>query len=432
MKRMVWVRWMGSMLVSILLIGGIAVTASAVDLRRIVVFKEGILVDVQQQAVARSGSKVLHILSLVNALAIELPAVGTEAALAFLQALPVVQRVEDDPLVGLQGAGSDGAGSDGVFVTPAAAPAVEFYPWGIDWVGAADVQELHPQLTGNGVTVALIDTGVDPTHPDLRQNVIGGYNAMAKQDPSNWRDDNGHGTHVAGTLAAKLDKQGVIGIAPRLRIYVFKALDQYGKGRTSDVINALQRVPRDVRIIAGSFGTDLVWPSFEKAINRMYQSGKLMVFSVGNRCAPAGAQGAGSDGAGSDASCSATPSDVKFPARYPWVIAVGASDTNDRVPGFSRSGRAMTDHGVVAPGVNIFSTNLNGGYGWMSGTSASTPHVTGAVALALQLQPGLSYEELLALLQETAENLGSPSENQGAGRINMEELVNRLMHKKNR
>jgi hypothetical protein len=137
MKRMLWVSWMVSMLVSILLIGGIAVTASAADLRRIVVFKEGILVDVQQQAVVRSGSKVLHILSLVNALAIELPAVGTEAALAFLQALPVVQRVEDDPLVGLQGAGSDGAGSDGVFVTPGAAHAVEFYPWGIDWVGAA-------------------------------------------------------------------------------------------------------------------------------------------------------------------------------------------------------------------------------------------------------------------------------------------------------
>ena len=124
----------------------------------------------------------------------------------------------------------------------------------------------------------------------------------------------------------------------------------------------------------------------------------------------------------------ATPSDVKFPARYPWVIAVGASDANDRVPAFSRSGRAMTEHGVVAPGVNIFSTNLGGGYGWMSGTSASTPHVTGAVALAYQLQPGLSYEELLALLQETTEDLGYPLERQGAGRINVEELVHRLMH----
>ena len=417
------------MVVSLLLIGGTAVTASAGDRRRIVVFDVGIPVDVQQQVVTLSGSRVLHILSLVNALAIELPAVGTQAALAVLQKLPGVQRVDDDPLVGLQGAGSDGA-----FVTAASAPAREFYPWGIDWIGAADVQEHNPWLAGNGVKVALIDTGIDSTHPDLRRNVIGGYNAMAEQDPRNWRDDNGHGTHVAGTLAAKLDKQGVIGVAPSLRIYALKALDQDGKGRTSDVINALQRVPRDVRIIAGSFGTDLVWPSFEQAIYRMYQSGKLMVFSVGNRCASSGAQGAGSDGAGSDgagsdASCSATSSDAKYPARYPWVIAVGASDANDRVPAFSRSGRAMTEHGVVAPGVNIFSTNLGGGYGSMSGTSASTPHVTGAIALACQLQPGLSYEGLLALLQETTEDLGYAPEHQGAGRINVEKLVNRLMHK---
>jgi subtilisin len=430
MKHMVRVRWMMSLVALLLLSGEIAVAAPAGDRRRIVVFREGILVDVQQQVLALSGIKVLHVLSLVNALAIELPAVGTEAVLAILQALPVVQRVEDDPLIELQGAGSDGG-----FVTPSADPAREFYPWGIDWIGAADAQEQNPWLTGNGIKVALIDTGIDPTHPDLRRNVIGGYNAMAGQVSRNWWDDNGHGTHVAGTLAARMDRHGVIGVTPNLQIYALKALDRDGKGRTSDVINALQRVPRDVRIIAGSFGTDLVWPSFEKAIYRMYRSGKLMVFSVGNRCAPNGAQGtgsdgAGSDGAGSDASCSATPSDVKFPARYPWVIAVGASDVDDQVPTFSRSGPAMVHHGVVAPGVHIFSTNLGGGYGWMSGTSGSTPHVAGAIALACQLRPRLSYEEVLALLQETAEALGYPPEHQGAGRINVEKLVNMLMRKK--
>ena len=423
MKHMVRVRWMMS-IVMLLLLGGIVVAAPAGDRRRIIVFHEGILVDVQQRVVALPGIKVLHILSLVNALAIELPALGTEQVVAILRALPVVERVEDDPLIEIQGAGSDGG-----FVTPSADPAREFYPWGIDWIGAADAQEQNPWLTGNGIKVALIDTGIDPTHPDLRRNVIGGYNAMAGQDPRNWRDDNGHGTHVAGTVAARIDQHGVIGVTPHLRIYALKALDRDGKGRTSDVINALQQVPRDVRIIAGSFGTDLVWPSFEKAIYSMYRSGKLMVFSVGNRCAPNGAQGAGSDGAGSDASCSTTPSDIKFPARYPWVIAVGASDTDDQVPTFSRSGAAMEAHGVVAPGVNIFSTNLGGGYGWMSGTSGSTPHVTGAIALACQLQPGLSYEEVLTLLRETSEDLRYPREYQGAGRINVEKLVNMLMHK---
>ena len=290
MQHMVRVRWMMS-LVMLLLLGGIVVAAPAGDRRRIVVFHESILVNVQQQVVALPGIKVLHILSLVNALAIELPATGTEDTediVALLRLLPGVDRVEDDPVIELQGAGSDGG-----FVTPSADPAGEFYPWGIDWIGAADAREQNPWLTGNGIKVALIDTGIDPTHPDLRRNVIGGYNAMAEQDPHNWRDDNGHGTHVAGTVAARLDQHGVIGVTPNLRIYALKALDRDGKGRTSDVINALQRVPRDVRIIAGSFGTDLVWPSFEKAIYSMYRSGKLMVFSVGNRCAPNGAQGAG-------------------------------------------------------------------------------------------------------------------------------------------
>src|SRR2546428_176825 len=272
MKRMVWARWMVSIVIAITLIGSLAVTASTVDLRRIVVFREGTLVEVQQQVVALSGSSVLHILSLINALAIGLPAVGTAAALAFLQAHPDVQRVDDDPLIELQGQGGGGS-----FVTPGAAPSTEFYPWGIDWIGAADVQAQYPGLAGDGVKVALLDTGVDPTHPDLQQNIIGGYNAMAQQDPNNWGDDNGHGTHVAGTMAARLNNLGVIGVAPRVRIYVFKTLDQYGQGRTSDVINALQRVTPDMRIIAGSCGTDLVWPSFEDAIHSLYQAGKLMV-----------------------------------------------------------------------------------------------------------------------------------------------------------
>jgi subtilisin family serine protease len=359
------------------------------------------------EPVVQLGGSVLHILSLIDALAIALPAVGTDLALALLQANPVVLRIDGDPVVGLQGQGADDVG-----VTSGPAPSKEFCPWGIDWIGAADVQAQYPGLEGNGVIVALLDTGVDPIHPDLQQSIIGGYNSLAGQDPKKWQDDNGHGTHVAGTMAALLNNKGVIGVAPGVKIYVLKTLDQYGKGRTSDVIDALQHVTLDIRIIAGSFGTDLVWPSFEDAIHRLYQSGKLMVFSAGNYCT---------------ANCTnSPPDDIKFPARYPGVIAVGASDGNDQVSDFSRSGPAMEDHGVVAPGVDIFSANLGGGYGWMTGTSASTPHVTGAVALAVQLQPQLSYEELLDLLWKTAKGLHYSPEQQGAGRIDVDKMVHRL------
>jgi subtilisin family serine protease len=368
----------------------------------------------------------------VNGLAVELPTVSPEEAEARLRADSSL-AFRDDPIVKADGAGSDGAGSDGVFVTPASAPRTEFYPWGIEWIGTAEVQDDYPGLVGGGVKVALIDTGVDKNHPDLRHNIIGGYNAIAGQDPDNWQDDNGHGTHVAGVLAGELNRKGVIGMAPGVRIYVIKGLDSQGKGFTSDIINGLQHLPRDIRVISGSFGTDLIWPDFEAAIARLRAAGKLMVFSAGNRCTPqnAAAQGAGSDGAGSDAApvCTVTPAptDTKYPAKYPGVIAVGSSDGNDQVATFSRSGKAIADHGVVAPGVNIFSTNLGGGYGVMSGTSASVPHVTGAIVLALQLQPDLAYDELLTLLRRTSRNTGYDAEEQGAGRINVEKLVKRLI-----
>jgi subtilisin len=377
-----------------------------VDRRWIVVFHEGTPLDVQVQVVENTLSSVLHILSLINALAIELPAVGAEAALAVLQVDPLVKRVDGDPPIDMY---DDGQGSDGS-VTPAPAPVQEFYSWGHYMIGAVDVQTQNPNLEGDEVKVALLDTGVDPDHPDLKTRIIGGYNSLAKREPAKWKDDNGHGTHVAGTVAALLNNVGVIGVAPRVKIYVLKTLDQYGQGKTSDFINALQRVPSDIRIIAASCGTDIVWPSFGDAISLLSQAGKLMVFSAGNNCIP---------------NCpTPPPTDIKFPARYQGVIAVGATNQSDLVAGFSRSGPAMATHGVVAPGVNIFSDNMGGGYAWLTGTSAATPHVTGAVALALQLEPNLTYGGLWDLLQQTAKGLlGYLPGQQGAGRIDVCRMV---------
>jgi subtilisin family serine protease len=464
MTRLIRASVIASTVVTIVLLGATAFAASGVDLRRIVVFEEGTPAHVQQQVVAASGSRLLRTLPLINGASIALPAVDPAAALLFLQTHPAVAGVHSDPRFGAhgelaaiaQGAGSDGAGSDGagsdhvVFVTPVPSPRREIYPWGIDRIGAADVQQDRPRVTGDGVKVAIFDTGIDRNHPDLARSIAGGFNAIADSDPSDYDDDNGHGTAMAGIIAARLNRFGVIGAAPHAVLYAVKVLDKNGRGHTSDTIYALGEIMsrprfRDIRVINMSYGTSLpgelinLEPLFQSVIQRATQLGKIIVASRGNGCTAAGAtaqgagsdgagsDGAGSDGAGSDGGCD--PSAVKYPAAYPQVIAVGATTARDEVASYSLSGGVD----VVAPGGDsaekILSTNLGGGYGLIIGTSPAAAHVTGAVALALQLRRGLSREQTVDLLQRTANHLDCPGcsdDRQGAGLIDARAMVEEL------
>ena len=127
--------------------------------------------------------------------------------------------------------------------------------------------------------------------------------------------------------------------------------------------------------------------------------------------------------------------DVAYPAAYSdWVIAVGATDYYNRVTAYSRSGQAMAIGGIVAPGgsqethIRILSTTLGGGYGQSSGTSPAAAHVSGVLALALELRPQLSFEEAVDLLKLTARDLGYPAAEQGAGLIDAAELVEMLQY----
>ncbi len=473
------------MVLTLLLVGSASFAGTATDLRRIVVFHDGVSAQVQQQVIAQSGSRLLRPLPLINAASIELPAVGTASALAYLQSNYAVAAVYDDPTLGAhgevaaiaQGGGGDGGGGDGgggdqtVFVSPVPPPATEIYPWGINRIGAADVQELPHPLAGDGVRVAIFDTGVDRTHPDLAANLAGGFNAIAGADPGNYSDDNGHGTAMAGIIAARLNGKGVIGAAPRATLYAVKVLDQNGRGHTSDVIHALGVIAsrQDIRLINMSFGTSINWPLFPLAIQRTIQSGKIIVASRGNAsadCTDAVTHGGGGDGGGGDGNSGTTNCfTVRYPAAYPDVISVGATTptpTND-VATYSLSGmtldffqqqpctetaplicwRPRVD--VVAPGgqfvpgdtaQRIFTTNLGGGYGVITGTSPAAAHVSGAVALALQLRRNLSAAEARDLLQQTANHLDCPTwptvsatcpiERQGAGLIDVNAMVEAL------
>jgi subtilisin len=424
------------------LMGGGASAATGNSIRKIVVFQSGISAQVQQQVVARSGSRVLSLLSLINGVAIELPTESAVQALVALQADPTVMGVYDD----LTNSGQDGGGDNVIVITPADPPTQEFYPWGLDTIHVPDVHQEVRGLKGSGVIVAMLDTGIDTNHPDLSKSIKGGYNAMAGQDSRNYRDDNGHGTHMAGIIAARMNRLGVVGVAYQAQIVAVKVLDQYGNGRLSDLINGLGWISTNkIRVVNMSLGFSEESPLLEQAIQRLYEAGVIMVASAGNggtTCAQDGggddgggddgggdgmAQDGGGDDGGGDAGCQTSQKAVHYPARYPWVISVAATNGDDKVTGYSQSGKVdVAAPGGSQSGPRIFSTNKGGGYGWGSGTSQAAAHVTGALALVLQKNLKMSYEEAMTLLQETARDLGEPVERQGAGLIDVEAMMKAL------
>jgi subtilisin family serine protease len=427
-------RVVASLVAALGLLGGGAFAGTGDGLRKIVVFQTGTSTQVQQQVVTQSGSQVLNILPLLNGIAIKLPTQGAEQALIVLQADPTVTEVYDDPAV----AGQDGGGDNVIVITPAEPSTQEFYPWGLDAIHVPNVHEENPGLKGAGVMVAILDTGIDMNHPDLSKSLKGGYNALAGQDPRNYQDDNGHGTHMAGIIAARKNRLGVVGAAYQAQIVAVKVLDQYGNGRLSDLINGLGWIHTNkIKVVNMSLGFSEDNPLLERAIKRLYEAGVIMVASVGNQgitCAQDGGgdDGGGDDGGGDDgggdSGCQPAPGGVNYPARYPWVISVAAMNGDNKVTGYSQSGPKVD---VAAPGGSksgprVFSTNNGGGYGWGSGTSQAAAHVSGAITLALQKKSKMSFDEVVTLLQWTSRDLGEPVERQGAGLIDVEAMIDAL------
>jgi subtilisin family serine protease len=435
-------RVVGCLVVLVGLMAGGASAATGNSIRKIVVFQAGTSVQVQRQVVARSGSRVLNLLPLIDGVAIELLPENAVQALVALQADPTVAGVYDD----LTNSGQDGGGDNVIVITPADPPTQEFYPWGLDTIGVPDVHQEDRGFKGSGAIVAMLDTGIDMHHPDLSKNIKGGYNALAGQDSRNYQDDNGHGTHMAGIIAARMNRLGVVGAAYQAQVVAVKVLDQDGNGRLSDLINGLGWITTNkIRVVNMSLGFSEDSPLLDRAIQRLYEAGVIMVASAGNggtTCAQDGggddgggddgggdgiAQDGGGDDGGGDAGCQTSPKAVHYPARYPWVISVAATNGDDKVTGYSQSGKVdVAAPGGSQSGPRIFSTNKGGGYGWGSGTSQAAAHVTGALALVLQKNPKISSEEAMTLLQRTARDLGEPVERQGAGLIDVEAMIKAL------
>lgn len=297
-----------------------------------------------------------------------------------------------------------------------------------------DAPEAWDLATGSGdVIVAVIDTGVDYTHPDLAANMwtndaeINGapgvdddgngyvddiYGYDFRNNDGNPMDDNGHGTHCAGTIGAKGDNnQGVAGVCWNIKIMAMKFLNSSGSGYTSDAIECLNySVSMGAKISSNSWGGGGDSQNFKNAIITAGEAGMLFVAAAGN------------DSRNNDVY-------PHYPSSYDCnnIISVMATNRYDNKSGFSNYGQVSVDLG--APGSDIFSCKLGGGYAYKSGTSMATPHVAGACALLWQYNPTLSREEIKDLLIDSVDVVFNPNNNfcVSNGRLNIYKALS-LVH----
>jgi subtilisin len=331
---------------------------------------------VSDEALVRAhGGRVKYRYSIVPAMAASIP----PQAVAALRAHPAVVRVEPD--------------------IEAYAVASE-YPWGVVRIGAQSVHSLTPPVLGAGVRVAVIDSGIDHTHPDLAANCRGGWDFVNRDDDP--ADDHGHGTHVAGTLAAVWNGSGVVGVAPQADLYALKVLGANGSGQYSDIIAAVNWCVTNTdgieieiaNLSLGSSGDP--GATVKEAFDSAYRYGVLIVAAAGNSGRRSG-----------------VGDNVIYPARYDSVIAVAAADSLDRRASFSSTGPAVE---LIAPGVGIYST-VPGGYATYNGTSMAAPHVAGTAALVWAAHPDWDNVLVRTTLAGTAEDLGLALRQQGYGLV---------------
>ena len=272
---------------------------------------------------------------------------------------------------------------------PAPTPPPEVLPWGVDRIDADLVWDKNGDLVvdtganaGNGVKVAILDTGIDLDHPDLQSNIKGGINTINPLKSAD--DDNGHGSHVAGIIAGVDNTVGVLGVAPQACLYAVKVLNRQGSGFVSDIIEGIQwSVGNGMQVINMSLGTPYDVQSFHDALIIAYNSGIVLVAAVGNS--------------------GPTDNTVLYPAKYTEVIAVSATDSSDAIANWSSRGAEVE---LAAPGVSISSTYKGGGYTTLSGTSMASPHVAGTAALVIA--SGITgSNEVRAKLQSTADAMGA-------------------------
>jgi subtilisin len=326
-----------------------------------------------------NGGAVKHNFNLIHAVSARLP----EQAIENLKKNPRIAYIEDDVIM--------------MAMTDEYANS-----WGVSHIGSQIVH--NNGIDGTGVKIAVLDTGIDYTHEDLDDNYKGGVDFVQYLDPTITPDpmDNsgtGHGTHVAGIIAAENNGVGVVGVAPNASLYSIKVLDGSGHGLASWIIAGIEwAVENEMDIVTMSLG-GLNSISLQEACDNAFDKGLLLVASAGNT----------------------DSGNVEYPAAYDSVIAVTATDQDDQKAYFSPISAKVE---LAAPGVDIFSTighlsssGVSGNeYDYLSGTSQAAPHVAGTAALIISNGiPDVNNDgtadniDIRLQLQKTAIDLGDYS-----------------------
>jgi|GEM_PF-4813605 len=273
------------------------------------------------------------------------------------------------------------------------------------------------EYTGSGIVVAVIDSGVDYTHPDLSGGYLGGYDYV--NDDPDPMDDNGHGTHVAGIVAG--NGAAFKGTAPDVQFIALKVLDSAGRGFDSAVLSAIEHAVNPDGDPSTNDAVDIINLSLSSleigmadhpvtiAVENAIAAGVVCVVAAGNR---------GEEGRAS----------ITAPGNASNAITVGATDSQDEVASFSSQGPSGSIHlysvpffglkpDILAPGVQIQSTWLNGGYEVRDGTSMASPYVAGIVAQMIQEFPDWDPITIKAHLMQQTKDLGESIWSQGAGKV---------------
>jgi subtilisin family serine protease len=374
-----------------LLIGIGAVSASPPDTLALVTLQPLAANSAAEQLIASAGGRIVDTIKPLSIYRVALAADQAEADLAAIRSRADLVR------------SAEVEGEQVAQVVPND-PLYRAFQWNLRRIGMEQGWDLRP--SASDVLVAVLDTGVDLNHPDLKPNLLldQGYDFL--NDLPSPQDDESHGTAVAGIIGAVgNNREGVTGIAWHVKILPIKALNSQGRGPDSAMVKAiLYAADNGVRIINISSTGNRYSAALETAVQYAEDKGALVVAAAGNT--------GNADNA------------VNYPAAFDGVVAVAAIDGNDQLAPFSQRQSYVA---LAAPGVDVPSTAWAGAgrglYASQSGTSIAAPHVSGAAAILWALRPDLAAADIVAALRSSADKVASTDPGYGSGVLNVARAI---------